>query len=298
MLKIIKAETSLGSNNKGTELAPISLLKNGLLDALKYNKTDYKILRLEPKEKIIGFVKNPRVKNHKLLTEFNHSIYNTSIKNREPEDKILLLGGDHSVSIGSMFATKKSEPKAVLVYIDAHADSNTPESSLSANMHGMSLSTILGDSLYQDYNLNKYKYSEVIILGAKDIDPPEWKYLRDKKIKVYAMNNIITEGIGSIMNKIISLIKDKPLHISLDIDSIDVSEAPGTGIVNKGGLTYREIKYITETLSTADIKSIDLIEINPKNDVGRKTIDLGIELVINLLGGKWSPYEKYLNKSK
>lgn len=294
MLKIIKAETSLGSSNKGAEMTPKILLKNGLLEALHQNKIGYEILDL-PKTKKISEASTSMVKNHATLTSLNRSIYDLAVKSKNKDDKVLLIGGDHSASIGSLFATKKSDPKAVLLYIDAHPDCNSPDSSPSHNMHGMSLATVLGDSLYNDYKFPKYKYSEVIILGAKDIDPHERKYIKDKLIKMYTISDIIANGIGEVMKEIIKFVSDKPLHVSLDIDAIDASEAPGTGIVNKGGLTYREIRYITETLSTKNIRSIDLMELNPKRDPENKTLDLGTELIINLLGGKWSPYEKYLS---
>jgi arginase len=294
MLKIIKAETSLGSSNAGTELAPAAILKGGLLDALRYNKIDHEILPLLKTKSAIPTKNNLLVKNHSRLTNLNNSIYELAVNNKNPGAKMLLLGGDHSMSIGSMFATKMSHSKAVLIYIDAHPDCNSPHSSPSGNMHGMSLATVLGDSLYDDYDLPKYKYSEVVILGAKDIDPAEREYIDKKKIRIYTMNDIIARGIGDVVSEILKFIKDKPVHVSLDIDSVDVSEAPGTGIVNRGGLSYREIRYATEALSTTDIKSIDLMEVNPKQDEDNKTVNLATELIISLLGSKWSPYEKYL----
>ena len=300
MLNIIKASTSLGSNNKGTEKAPELLLKGGLIEALNFNKIQYQILTLPKNNKgrEEQIKKNTLVKNHLELTAYNHLIYNLATTHQGSTDKLLLLGGDHSVGIGSMFATKTIEPETVLLYIDAHPDSNTPETSLSHNMHGMSLATVLGDSLHRDYKFPIYNYKEVIILGAKDIDPLEWKYIKDKKIKIYTMSDIITEGIGTIIKDILKFISTKPLHVSLDIDSIDTEYAPGTGVINKGGLSYREIKYIAEKISTRDIRTIDLVEVNPKYDKNNKTVLLGIELILTLLGGKWSPYEKYIEKSK
>lgn len=294
MLKIIKAETSLGSDNKGTEQAPEVLLRSGLVDALKHHKINHEILKSPKITRLSETKDKSHVKNHAALTLLNRSIYEMALTSPASKDKILLLGGDHSMSIGSMFATKKSHPNAVLIYIDAHPDCNNPDSSPSGNMHGMSLSTVLGDSLYDDYKFKKYKYNEVVIIGAKDIDPYERHYLKEKKIKVHTIEDIVSDGIGKIMKSVLKFAEGKPVHISLDIDCVDVSEAPGTGIINKGGLTYREIKYVTERLSTLDTKSIDLMEINPKKDKEDKTIALGIELILNLLGGKWSPYEKYL----
>ncbi len=292
MLKILKAGTSLGSDNIGSELAPDKILKT-LSPALHEYEIGHRLLKAPivrgetPQSK-------ERVRNHAKLTELNRQIYNIATGSKGKDDIVLTLGGDHSISIGSMFGSKSVDSDAVIIYIDAHPDCHSPETSPSGNMHGMSLATVLGDSLYDDYQLPKYKYSEVVLLGAKDIDRGEDRYLADHKIKNYGVRDIVAEGIGQIMKRVIKFAGRKPVHVSLDIDAVDVSEAPGTGIINKGGLTYREVRYITEILSTLNIKSIDLVEVNPSKDIKEKTTELAAELIMSLLGYKWTPYEKYI----
>lgn len=290
MLKIIKAGTSLGSFNKGSELAPDVILKNGLKQAFKANKIDFKIIGEIEKQG------DKSLNDLDYLKLINKQIYQFATGKVIKNDQLLTLGGDHSMAIGSMFASKKLEPDSKILYIDAHPDCNDTKNSPTGNIHGMSLSTVLGDSLYQEYRQAKYNYTDVVILGAKDIDDSERRYIKKNKIKMFEIGDVIEKGISEVLNRSLDYLGDNPLHISLDIDSIDKLNAPGTGIKNQGGLTYREIKYVCEKLSKKNIRSIDVVEVNPKLDQKNKTIDLAIELIITLLGGHWSPYDLYLSR--
>ena len=108
------------------------------------------------------------------------------------------------------------------------------------------------------------------------------------------MDEVIEKGIAQCLNRIAKQVAGRPVHVSLDIDSIDTSEAPGTGIINKGGFSYREISYLCRHLSKQDIVAIDIVEVNPKKDIDSKTVHLASELCVNLLGGEWSPYSRYI----
>ncbi|MDP4038701.1 MAG: arginase family protein, partial [bacterium] len=286
MLKIIKAGTSAGSFNQGSELAPDAILENGLEKALHTNKIGFEIIG-EIEHQTSATARN----DIHYLTKINKQIYNFATQNIKSSDRLLTIGGDHSISIGSMFATKALEPKAQILYIDAHPDCNDFTNSPTGNIHGMSLSTVLGDSLYKKFNLAKYSYNEVVILAAKDIDDFERKYITKNKIKMFEMNDIIEHGIGEVLIKTLDYLGNNPLHVNLDIDSIDAMFSPATGIANQVGLTYREIKYVCEKLASNNIKSIDLVEVNPKLDPDNKTLNLAIELVITLLDGRWSSYD-------
>lgn len=291
MLKIFPAETSLGSSNPGTEKAPSLIVKKSLASGLKHNGIGFALQ--EPIRSKSGNKKEwPH--NHSSLVEFNHRLYQEIINKCGLNDIALTLGGDHSVGAGSLFATKLRFEDAVVVYIDAHPDCTGPKTSLSGNMHGMQLATVMGDSLYGDFNYPSYDYKEVFLLGIKDIDPAERDYLHTNHILHVHMDEIIETGIAAALTKISKHIGNKPLHVSLDIDSIDVTEAPGTGIINKGGLSYREISYVARHLANHNIVAIDLVEVNPLRDHDDKTIKLGSELIINLLGGEWSPYTQYM----
>lgn len=285
----------MGSSNAGTELAPEALFKGGLGQALKYNGLEYDQISLKARGDLS---KKEPVKNQAALIDLNKQIYNEAVKSLKKGRKVITLGGDHSVAIGSIYAAKEVEKEALLVYVDAHPDANDQETSPSGNMHGMSFSTVLGDGLHKNFGYKPYKKNDALLLGIKDIDPAEWQYIKENKIKFFTIENIIELGISNVMKKVIQFAGNKPIHLSLDIDVVDAEYAPGTGVINKGGLTYREIKYICKKLSTANIRSIDVVEVNPKKDRNNKTVELSNELLITLLGGEWSPYNQYIEEEK
>lgn len=294
MLNIFSAGTSLGSVNHGTEIAPEALLHGGLLTALTYNGIDYEV-QAPIHDRPASTQRHRQLYNYQSVVDFNKSLYQKIITTSEPADRNLVLGGDHSIGIGSMFASKKLWPSTKLIYIDAHPDCHDkPADTTSGNIHGFPLSTVLGDGLYAEFDYPKYSYDEVVMVGLKDIDDDEQAYLDRHKISYFTIDRVIEQGIGAVMRGALDFLGDAPIHVGLDIDSIDVTEAPGTGIINKGGLSYREINYIVRQLAQRRVVATDLVEINPKRDSMRKTVDLGIELATILAGGKWSAYTKYL----
>lgn len=291
MLKIFPAATCLGSSNPGTEKAPALIVKKSLSAGLRHNGIGFVVQ--EPTKAKSGDKKEwPH--NHSALVDFNRRLYKEIVSTCDLQDIALTLGGDHSVSAGSMFATKLRFDDAVVAYIDAHPDCTSPKTSLSGNIHGMQLATVMGDSLYNDFNYPSYDYKEVFLIGIKDVDPAEREYMHSNHILHVHMDEIIETGIAAALGKISKHVGNKPLHVSLDIDSIDVTEAPGTGIINKGGLSYREISYVARRLAQHNVVAIDLVEVNPERDQDDKTIKLGSELIVNLLGGEWSPYTQYM----
>ncbi len=294
MLKLIQAGTSLGTlSNHGTELAPMAILNGGLTDALAGNKIDFEILEPiadhEPTHEL-----KQNLYNLDALVEFNQALYHQLVSEVSPRGRAVVLGGDHSIGIGSLFASKALWPEACVVYIDAHPDCSSPADSLSGYIHGMPLSTAMGDALYGRFEHRKYAYEDVFIIGVKDIDEAEYRYLTRHKIRYITMDEITERGIAAVTGEVVDKIGHRPVHVSLDIDSIDGQFAPGTGIVNHGGLNYREISYLTRRLAGLQVRAIDLVEVNPSRDIDGKTVDLGVELIMSLLGGNWSSYDKYM----
>lgn len=294
MIKIFSAATCLGSFNYGTELAPREIIKNSLKPALEKNNFKYQLLPIqELLEANLG--DNPKLRYHEALVDYNQKLYSSIIDTSGVDDIVLCLGGDHSISIATMFATKLRFADAVIVYIDAHPDCNGPDKTPTGNIHGMSLATVLGDSLYSNFSLPKYSYDEAYLIGIKDADKSEVEYLDNNQILNISMDRVIEEGIAASLQLIQKKISGRPVHVSLDIDSIDLSEAPGTGIINKGGFSFREVSYLCRHLAAENIIGIDVVEVNPERDMESKTTHLAAELSINLLGGKWSAYTRYLS---
>ncbi len=209
----------------------------------------------------------------------------------------LTLGGDHSIALGSITGLLRARPETALVWVDAHGDFNTPETSESGNLHGMPLAALLGytgpdlpgfEWLKNEAVVGKLKPERVALVGVRSLDKEERRLLREAGVQVFSMEVIDRYGIGPAMEKVIQAINpagNLGFHISFDIDAMDPREAPGTGTTARGGLTYREGHSILEILAaTGKLNSMDLVEINPELDKDNLTISLGIELVASALG--------------
>jgi arginase len=211
---------------------------------------------------------------------------------------ILTLGGDHSIALGSITGVLRARPDTALIWVDAHGDFNTPETSPSGNLHGMPLATLLNytqlelpgfDWLHEIPNVHPLLTPErVALVGVRSLDKAERDLLRQAGVHVYSMATIDRYGIGSVMERAMVAVNPEGklnYHVSFDIDAMDPREAPGTGTRARGGLTYREGHTILEMLAgTGKLGSMDLVEINPELDQDNITVSLGIELVTSALG--------------
>lgn len=216
----------------------------------------------------------------------------------------IILGGDHSVAIGSIAGVAKQATRLGLLWIDCHPDANTPETSPSGNIHGMSIAIALGcgdPRLTNCFGFQpKVKPENVCIVGAKDIDKGEAEFLRQHGVRLFTQYDIEKYGIVRVIDEayqIVSCGTDR-IHVSFDVDALDPVIAPGTGILSRGGLSYREISYIMRTIGqTQAVSSIDIIEINPLLDVKNQTAELAIELLLAALGGSYGDYERHYLRS-
>jgi arginase len=296
MLKVLGIPTNLGCNTEGCHLAPAILRDKNIIQALE--TTSFPIQDLG--DVVVPFLmpeKNrgdSKAKNLEQIVEVAKSTLRMLADNLKSSDKLLTIGGDHSIGMSTVFSsTARSEDLCVL-WIDAHADCNAPETTLTGNIHGMPLSTVLGGSLFQYFDQVAVKKENAILFGIKDVDEAEWDFIRANNITAYTIDDIVGRGIGPIWQEIQAKINGRPLHVSLDIDSLDNEIAPGTGIVNQGGVNYREIKYLARQIAGQNLIALDVAEINPLRDIEDQTVDLAIELIADFFGGQWSEYERYL----
>ena len=213
----------------------------------------------------------------------------------------LILGGDHSIGLGSLAALLKARPNVGIIWVDAHADLNTPDSSPSGNMHGMPVGLLmdgvmnvndapLGCEWIKDYP--RLSPDSIVYVGLRDVDAEERRLIRKLKIKAFTMTDIDHHGIGRVMDMALEhlLQKDpnRPLHLSYDIDAIDPVLAPATGTTVRGGLTFREAHYVAEsTAASGNLASAEIVELNPSlvdESGASETIDLGLQIVTSLMG--------------
>jgi len=244
----------------------------------------------------------------------------------EPPPFVLTVGGDHSIASGTISALASRHPKLGVVWVDAHADLNTPRTSPSGHYHGMPAAHLmgffdkpgeLGVGVSAGSTLRGFEWfpsgclpeSKLAYIGLRDVDVEEGRMLRESGVRVFTMRDVDKHGIARVCEMAIEAVGpsyDCPLHLSLDIDSVDPHFAPGTGTCARGGLTYREIHYICEECAlTNRLVSMDLVEVNPllepplRRDSGSAmhgdhpaikpaspTVHLAVELALSALGKK------------
>ncbi len=202
----------------------------------------------------------------------------------------IFLGGDHSIALGTVAAAAGHSDSLGVLWIDAHGDFNTPETSPSGNLHGMPLAALTGqgatamvDLLGQGPTIAE---DHAVVLGLRSLDPGERELLRASEVGVYTMREIDERGIGAVAHQALERLQGcRTLHVSLDMDVLDPREAPGVGTPVAGGLTYREAHLLMEIVaSSTKVGSIDVVEINPILDDRNRTSEIAVELVSSLLG--------------
>lgn len=200
----------------------------------------------------------------------------------------IILGGDHAIALGSISGITKTEKNLGVIWIDAHGDMNTNESTESGNIHGMPLASLqgIGDKDLQScfFDGQKIKSNNVVILGARDIDKEEWVNIKKLGIKTISNEDIFREGLDKTLENIKEYLKVDKLHISFDIDSIDPEYTPGVSTPVKNGLTPENIfKTFSYLMKNYDITSIDVVEFNPVNDKKGKTLEFTKNMIEYLL---------------
>lgn len=213
---------------------------------------------------------------------------------------VLTLGGDHSIAIGTISGTAKAIRERLgreiaVIWVDAHADINTPETSDSGNIHGMPVAFLSGLATDEKdapfgwlTDEHRISVSKLVYIGLRDVDRGEKKILRENNIKAFSMHDIDRHGIGKVMDMALGWIgQDTPIHLSFDVDALDPMWAPSTGTPVRGGLTLREGDFIAECVhETGNLVALDLVEVNPSLEEHgvSETVRAGVSIVRCALG--------------
>lgn len=289
-ISLIGVPVKYGADREGVQYAPQKLRDMGIVDVVrKYKKNVYDFGNLYipqvPESEKYGSHK--KIKYLKLIEEMNnnlaHLVYSALCSNSFP----FIFGGDHSLGLGSISGASRFFDKLAVVWIDAHGDINTFETSPSGNSHGMVLGAALGEGHENLTNVyfegQKIKAENTFIYGARDLDEGEVKLAEKLNLNLYTMDTIKKEGLDKTLEDIIEKLKESKVdgvHISFDIDSLDKKLVPGTGTPVDGGFTIDEVKKILKgLLQTKMIRSMDFVELNPKLDEKDLTAKLCIELI-------------------
>ena len=276
-MKLVKACCDLGVHVNGSNLAPDDILKDKKIESIKVEKDNVQ------KE----FDKGNKKKNIDAVNKFNEKLYNEIIK---IDEKVLTIGGDHSIAIGSVLASKKKHGNIGIIWIDAHADFHTMNTTISGNIHGMPFATVCGQNgniLSSFFDKEYINPKNAVLVGGRDIEDPEYVNLEKAGVKVFTTEDIRKYGVNEIMEKAfdIALNNTDGTHISYDIDVIDPNIAPGVSIKARDGINEEEAYEIANFLVNKkdDIKSIDLVEYNPLEDKNRVTYQIAENILDKLL---------------
>jgi arginase len=202
----------------------------------------------------------------------------------------LVLGGDHSVAVGTIGGMASVAGPGAVLWLDAHTDVNTPETTPSGNVHGMPLAAVLGRGgegfASERWPLPAVDPGRAAVVGARSIDPGERDLIAEIGLRVFTMSEIDRRGLQAVVGDALALLRGSPfVHVSLDLDVVDPEVAPGVGTPVRGGLSYREAHLVMEMVAEAGLlASLDIVEVNPILDVQNRTARLAVELAASALG--------------
>lgn len=295
----------LGKDGSGTALGPKYIRKAGLQEMCQEIGLQYKDLGdikcVDRKSAKIG---DPKVKYLEEIARVGKETAEIVNKEITSGNKMLVLGGDHSLAVGSISgASVACGGDLGVIWIDAHGDMMTDKNTLSGNVHGMPSSAVMGFGHPDLVNIlqpgQKIKPENIVYIGLKDLDQGEIDLIREKKLTIFTIMDILENGWKDVYAGIADLQKRVGnIWVSLDLDSIDKEYAPATLMPNSGGLTQREIDNLTRFIGKAcKIAGMDIVELAPKLDIDGKTCDLAVELAANLLGTEYGWYTQYMKKA-
>ncbi|KAK1767428.1 hypothetical protein QBC33DRAFT_68438 [Phialemonium atrogriseum] len=306
-LGVVAVGFSGGQCKPGVDAAPSALIESGLLtqlrDELGYKLHGHDTVHLYADSVPASDPPYRGMKNPRAVSAVTRRIAGQVYEHAREGRMVLTLGGDHSIAIGTVAGTARAVRERLgrevaVVWVDAHADINTPETSGSGNVHGMPVSFLTGLAREDKEEFfgwlgdeNRVSVRKLVYIGLRDVDAAEKRILRENGIKAFSMFDIDRHGIGRVMEMALAHIgSDTPIHLSFDVDALDPMWAPSTGTPVRGGLTLREGDYICECAhQTGSLVAVDLVEVNPSlasaNDVGaHETVRAGCSIVRCALG--------------
>lgn len=288
-LRIIGVPMDLGQNQRGVDMGPSAIRYAGLtrkLTSLGHSVRDSGNISIPG----VFSLKDTSLKERLVpIRQACKTAYDMGKKAVRKGEIPIFLGGDHSASIGTVGGITHDDPVG-LIWVDAHGDFNTPETSSSCNVHGMALSALLGYGPAKLVDVGrpgpKVSPDQVVVIGVRDLDAQEKVLLKESGCTIFTMRDIDEIGMHAVLIKALAKFEYLPrIHVSFDMDVMDPIEAPGVGTPSRGGLTYREGQLIMEIIAdTNKLHSLDIMEINPILDVGNRSGEMAVSLASSLFG--------------
>jgi arginase len=295
-VRVIGVPMDLGADRRGVDMGPSAIRYAGLsaeIERLGHAVSDAGDVRVPAPETGDPDAGEPPDGTAKYLDE-------TAAVSRRLRESVrdaladgafpLVLGGDHSIAIGSVGGSAAAEPTGI-VWIDAHGDFNTPATTPSGNVHGMPLAAVLGKGYFEGLewaHAPNVRGENVALVGLRSIDDAEGAAILEGDVHAYTMSDIDERGFAAVMEEAFAVATDgvEDVHVSFDMDVLDPDEAPGVGTPVRGGITYREAHTAMDHVDANidAVRSLELVEVNPILDDHNRTAELAVDLVGNALG--------------
>lgn len=305
-LTLIGVPLDLGAENLGVDIGPQAFRYQdiiGNLEHIGFEINDAGDVKCRDRQDLQPG--NPRMHYLEEILRVNKEAAVLAEEAIQAGTKVVALGGDHSINLGVVSgASVALKGELGLIYLDAHGDMNTDETTLSGNVHGMHLASLLGYGAPELKELHsasvKVAKENLLHIGGSDFDQAELDLIKSENLQAFTLFDLLSQNLAPLLAMIDDLAKRMPnIWVSLDLDVIDRIYAPGAGMPNAKGLTYREIATIAEYIGRkCNVVGIDVVEYNPLQDEQNKTAELGIELVAKFLGKDYSWYTNYMDKNK
>lgn len=295
-IAIIGAPMDLGAGRRGVDMGPSAIRVANIhrrIASLGYKVEDLGNVAVEQAESSPAGPKRARylAQIAETCLRLAEKVERAAAQGKVP----LVLGGDHSIATGSISGIAhhfhKRGEKVGVIWVDAHADMNTPQTSPSGNVHGMPLACLVGKGPKALTHLFGYAPKidprNVALVGVRDVDILEAPHVKKSGVRAFTMRDIDEKGLPRTMEEAIDIASagTAGIHLSFDMDSVDPAEAPGVGTPVRGGITYREAHLAMELISdAAKLVSLEVVEVNPVLDIANRTADLAVELMMSALG--------------
>jgi len=290
---IIGAELDLGAGRRGVDMGPSAIRYAGLgerLEALGIPAQDWGNVFTKVRETM-----DPGERNARFLTEIRETCERIAEQVRNATESALtplVLGGDHSVAIGTIGGLASLHGPGGVLWFDAHSDLNTPATTPSGNVHGMPVAAMLGRA-GAGFESNRWPLpalalEHVALIGVRSIDPGERESIQESGLAVYTISEIDRRGVEPVLKEALERVSVAPfVHVSVDLDLVDPDVAPGVGSPVRGGLSYREAHLAMELVAESGLlSSLELVEVNPILDHENQTARLAVELATSALGAR------------
>lgn len=292
-IAIIGVPIDLGAGRRGVDMGPSAIRYAGLKDRLEqlgYNVRDLGNITVPLAEQFPSPTPDTKLRYLEPLISINTTLAEQIATIVQEGVFPLILGGDHSLSIGSINGVAQGRRIGV-IWVDAHGDFNTPETTPSGNIHGMGVAALTGRGHPELTALRQrspvIREDDMALVGIRDLDPLERAALQETGVHVFTMHDIDRRGFAAVMEEAIMRVSvgTAGFHVSLDLDALDPSEAPGVGTPVRGGISYREAHLAMELVSQSkQLLGMDLVEVNPILDDRNVTATLAIDFALSALG--------------